>query len=425
MTFVFAAIFSVACDLGAIFAEKSAWEEGAVDFAVENAKYGFTFASQSRDIVNCLKRGSCYWHGIEVWESRIYYGVEGAERIEMSLYNRGDDRSGVPMKYESLKKFLSTIVSKVKPDADIKNAFQKKLPSGGYSYTKLWDDVEPSVELSWGISSVKAKEMVTQFVRVTLLPKRSKRVKRAKKPVSGRTSQAKVKSNVTRNDQGDVWIQNVPMVDQGQKGYCAAAVAERVLRYYGHAIDEHEIAQMAGTESRGGTSVSRMRDTIREMSSKCRLGFQDVFSSSRSLKDISKEIEMYNKAAKSMDEEELSLADYTSACMINVGRIHESMKPKVLKKMRTKDFRYKKFLSSVKTQVDQGIPMIWGVTLGIFPEPGVPQSRGGHMRLIVGYNQKKKEILYSDTWGAGHELKRMPEDWAFAITHDAFFLRPL
>ena len=24
------------------------------------------------------------------------------------------------------------------------------------------------------------------------------------------------------------------------------------------------------------------------------------------------------------------------------------------------------------------------------------------------------------TW---HELKRMPEDWAFAITHDAFFLK--
>ena len=41
-----------------------------------------------------------------------------------------------------------------------------------------------------------------------------------------------------------------------------------------------------------------------------------------------------------------------------------------------------------------------------------------------GLNDKKKEILYTDTWGEGHELKRMPEDWAFAITHDAFFLKP-
>ena len=47
------------------------------------------------------------------------------------------------------------------------------------------------------------------------------------------------------------------------------------------------------------------------------------------------------------------------------------------------------------------------------------------MRLIIGYNQKTREVLYTDTWGAGHELKRMPMDRAFAITHDAFYLRPL
>ena len=57
--------------------------------------------------------------------------------------------------------------------------------------------------------------------------------------------------------------------------------------------------------------------------------------------------------------------------------------------------------------------------------PPLPQTFGGHMRLIIGYNAKTKEILYSDSWGAGHELKRMPEDWAFAITHDAFYLKPL
>ena len=65
------------------------------------------------------------------------------------------------------------------------------------------------------------------------------------------------------------------------------------------------------------------------------------------------------------------------------------------------------------------------MTLGLYPEPEIPQASGGHMRLIIGYNEKTKEILYTDTWGAGHELKRMPADWAFAITHSAFYLRPL
>ena len=84
-----------ACDLGTHFAKPDSWEESAVDFAVDHQKDGFGFASQKRDIVNCMKRGACTWHGLEVWEARIYYGADGATRVEMSLYNRGDDRGSV------------------------------------------------------------------------------------------------------------------------------------------------------------------------------------------------------------------------------------------------------------------------------------------------------------------------------------------
>jgi len=143
------------------------------------------------------------------------------------------------------------------------------------------------------------------------------------------------------------------------------------------------------------------------------------------MRDIEKDIEQYNKAAKSEGEKEISMSMFMHGNVLQIGEMNAAMKPKVVKKMRTKDSRYKKFLAGVKTQVDQGIPVFWGVTLGMFPEPGLPQASGGHMRLIIGYNVKTHEILYTDTWGAGHELKRMPEDWAFAITHDAFFLKPL
>ena len=169
-----------------------------------------------------------------------------------------------------------------------------------------------------------------------------------------------------------------------------------------------------------------MIETIRAIGVKKRLGFNQIVSMAGSFGEIEKEIESYNKTAKSMKEDEISLASHMHGNMVSVNELYDEMKPKVLKKMRTKDSRYKKFLSGVKTQVDKGIPICWGVTLGIFPEPGLNiQGRGGHMRLIIGYNAKTGEVLYTDTWGAGHELKRIPEDWAFAITHDAFFLRPL
>ena len=422
------------CDLGTYFAKPEAWEESAVDFAVDHQKDGFGFASQKRDIVNCMTRGSCTWHGLEVWEARIYYGADGATQVEMSLYNRGDDKGSDGLDSAGLKKLLDDIAAKAQPGGKIgSNPEKKKLKTGGYQFSKKWNKGACDVDLVWGVDGVKAKELTADYVRVTMHPKGGAKVKASVKS-GGIVSKTKAKSHVKKNADGDVWIDGVPMVDQGQKGYCAAATSERVLRYYGFAIDEHEIAQAAGTTARGGTSIAEMKDAVKAVGSKCRLGYQEIVTMTGSFQDIEKDIEQYNKVAKTEGESEISLNRFMRGNMVNVGDILEAMKPKVVKKMRMKDFRYKKFMTGVKTQVDQGIPVFWGVTLGMFPEPGLPQAAGGHMRLIIGYVERKdqktkkteiKEILYTDSWGAGHELKRMPADWAFAITHDAFYLKPL
>ncbi|MFT5131040.1 MAG: hypothetical protein ACI8W8_004674 [Rhodothermales bacterium] len=38
------------------------------------------------------------------------------------------------------------------------------------------------------------------------------------------------------------------------------------------------------------------------------------------------------------------------------------------------------------------------------------------MRLIIGYNAKANQLIYSDSWGTGHEFKRMSMEDAWAIT---------
>ena len=414
-----------ACDLADVFSSGSdSWKEPAVDFVVDRASDGFAFASEKRDIAVCMKRGAVAWKGFEVWEARVYFGEDGVRRVEMSLYNRGDGGDSGGLDDKALKDMVERVSKAVDPKIKPGRTEQTELKSGGSQYERRWAKTDPNVELAWGVSKGSAKERRADFVRLTLSPKSTK-PKGATRSVSGQAAAAKVKANVSKNSDGDVWIGNVPMVDQGQKGYCAAACVERILRYYGHDIDEHEIAQMAGTSARGGTMISDMVETVKTVGSKCRLGFQSVVSMSGSMDDLEKEIEQYNKAAKSEKERELKLGEFMRGNTVLVGEIYAAMRPKVIKKMRVKDARFKKFLSGVKTQIDKGIPLFWGVTLGIFPEPGLPQTIGGHIRLVIGYNQKTKEILYTDSWGAGHELKRMPEDWAFAITHDAFFLKPL
>jgi hypothetical protein len=64
--------------------------------------------------------------------------------------------------------------------------------------------------------------------------------------------------------------------------------------------------------------------------------------------------------------------------------------------------------------------MIYGLMKEQKQVPGI----GGHLRVITGYNDRKKEIIYTDTWGAGHEFKSMKIENAWAVTIGIFTLKP-
>ena len=411
------------CDLSGALAGPEGWDRPAEAFVSAYQADGFRFADQKREIVNCLRRGGSVWHGLEVWETRLYYAEGRLSRVELSLYNRGDDRSGDAVTASELQDLLARAAAAAEPGGKIGgNPEMTKLKSGGYQYSKSFSKGPYDVRLLWGVDSLKQKTQTADYVRAVLTPKGAGGSSGVR--AAAGVSRLKVRANVRRNAEGDVWIEGVPMVDQGQKGYCACAVTERVLRYYGSDVDEHQIAQMAGSSAQRGTGVEEMIQAVRTLGQKCKLGFRSIVSMSGSVKDIEKEVEKYNKAAKSMKAPQIDMRSCMRGHTIMVNQIRDQMRPDVVMKMRVKDARYGKFLSGVRSQVDEGVPVFWGVTLGLFPERGLPQTRGGHMRLIIGYNAKTHEILYSDTWGAGHELKRMPEDQAFAITHDAFLLKP-
>ena len=47
------------------------------------------------------------------------------------------------------------------------------------------------------------------------------------------------------------------------------------------------------------------------------------------------------------------------------------------------------------------------------------------MRLIVGYNEKDNKIIFSDSWGAGHEQKIIDAHYAYLATSGLFSLKPV
>ncbi|MFT5470724.1 MAG: hypothetical protein ACI8UO_005855, partial [Verrucomicrobiales bacterium] len=49
---------------------------------------------------------------------------------------------------------------------------------------------------------------------------------------------------------------------------------------------------------------------------------------------------------------------------------------------------------------------------------------GGHMRMIIGYNESDNRIVFTDSWGAGHEKKRMQVGHAFGATFGLYSMQP-
>lgn len=234
-----------------------------------------------------------------------------------------------------------------------------------------------------------------------------------------------------------VWL-DVPMVDQGDKGYCLPATVSRIFSLYGmDGVDMHTIAAMCDSSASQGTTTESMVKALRSIASKYHVKLFRITDEGKVIPIASKETKKERESKFFASPEAAVLGTYPWVAEYNKLASREGKPgipmrtdvnplevadPDLLLKARSKGV--KKFMDIVKKNVDAGVPLFWCVTLGLYPEePALPQSRGGHMRLIIGYDEGKKTIIYSDSWGAGHEVKAMDVAKAAAMTADRFALK--
>jgi hypothetical protein len=215
------------------------------------------------------------------------------------------------------------------------------------------------------------------------------------------------------------------MVNQGRKGYCVTAATERILRYYGVEVDQNESAEIANSDAHAGTSPEAMVDALKKLASRFRVQVMTEYRLSYS--DFLREINDYNRVARyapktlnaTLIDQQSSAASYPSVCRQMNGELLLEARTKLNPAYMTN------FEREVQRHIKRGIPLLWSAQLGLLPEEKLnPNARGGHMRLIVGFNARTHEIYYSDTWGLGHELKKMPLANAWTITDGLFTLEP-
>jgi hypothetical protein len=188
---------------------------------------------------------------------------------------------------------------------------------------------------------------------------------------------------VVKRDNGDVILSEIPMVDQGPKGYCVPATWERYLRYMDVPADLYVLAIMGHTGFGGGTSVEEMQ-----------AGVDDYVSA------YHRRIEIYDAPL-----DVSHIAKYIDQGLPLMWTCWVVKQVEIQTFQHTHDRRavtdWSKYTVSLKAD---------DAALGALYAPDDNRSNG-HMRLIIGYNTATNEIAISDSWGPA-----AAERWMYAPT---------
>ncbi len=357
-------------------------------------------------------------YGVDLQEVLLDFKEGKIDQVSISVYNRGDAGNMESRRFNELQKLFE---QKLTAYAELPDPPRRTSPTfaGARISALIWEHNALDIMLLWSSSARRTPE----YLKVELSRPGSSSLRLRERFKTGVGSE-QLSGNVQNDPNGDRYIL-LPMVDQGAKGYCVAATVERVMKYYGSEVDQHQIAQIAESDASRGTSILKVIDALDRGAGKlgirCERYYQ--YEDLNSFDDFKKMLREYNSIARKLKKSKVEMQDYTfvinKVLYLDFGTLMKSLDIEVFRTIRQKERNdYQKFLAQIKENIDAGIPVCWST----FVLPGQKQTSGGssefgmHMRIISGYNTRTGDIIFTDSWGKGHEKKTVNAEDAWAIT---------
>ena len=352
------------------------WDDSATDYIKRmGAKFSSTKVG-SKTIHTTYAKGKVL--GSEIEQMRVEETSSKVSQVDLVFFNKGDSVEG--------KKWTPQLQRKMK---------------------EQWDTLEESLNTLagkskngyWGTGRVKNKAKIwknqnfafwlefkpREFIILHITPPNA----------TGENTQKSVsvtnfdgKTNVKKDGNGDIYIQNIPMVDQGAKGYCVPATIERVLKYYNIAdVDMHKIAAVCKTQVGGGTTIDSVMTDFRNVSNSFKLRMANVgsFSMNAIAAMIDKGIPIFWTL--------FSTDEYTKRMLDN-------------SQLRSKE-DFNDYMKILKKQ-----------------DKLSRKLENAHICLIIGYNKKSKELAVSNSWGEKFTITWVRFADAKTVGRNCFVINP-
>ncbi len=200
-------------------------------------------------------------------------------------------------------------------------------------------------------------------------------------------AKALLPGRIVRRPNGDVVLGDLPMVDQGAKGYCVPATFERVLRYYGLQGDMNLLAMAGGTSAGGGTFLSRIAEASYALVREAGGRITSAGAATR-IEEIQPQIDRGIPI---------------------IWTLHSSEELDQRLEERAKLRASIKSPADLKRWKQEVLPPVRITGRSLY-------GKGeGHVCLIIGYNRETREIAISDSWGEDYAERWMTEEEAQAV----------
>ncbi len=409
--------------LEALCAQPRLWALTPDEFMAAAHKLGFGWTDAQKG--GALAGGAgLEFAGCKATEARATFEGGKLASLLIMLYGRAESGAVNQFQFDEMleqtrKDLAAWAGSAPLPLPDISGPARSKIQH------VAWTNAPTRLELEWSalkpqVFEGKKLEFRADYIRLRLLSA-------AAVPASGTAAvkprgAADLKARLKREANGDVLLGEVPMVQMGPKSNPLSVTAERVLRYFGLNFDQYQAGQVSDSFATAtGNNVTGLRDSLKKIAQK--FGLRLIVLQDLEIRDFQRLVQDYNHAALAAHESKVTL----EAAGNDICRLYWNMNMDVLrtaKLKRTVDFA--RFKTEVSKQIELGVPLIWHVMMGKVPEKDLNVSGSCVFlpRLIIGYNAKTGELLLSDGFGAGHELKRMKWEDAWAIGLSLYVIKP-
>lgn len=319
-------------------------------------------------------------------------------RISLVFANKGDSFSGAGMgedhfqKGENLTTMEKFALMLEKDAKTLTASLTKVLGEGGVQYFGEGADRRKVTRWDWNGHAFILSEEEDEYVGLLVVSVEEAENRGRTDRIQDSVMKERLLGNVVTEENGDVFIDNIPMVNQGPKGYCVPATFERAMRYQGVPADMYLLAVAGGTAPGGGTNTQRLFQEVERI----------VRSKGRTPDDVRVDPLRLNTIKRYIDSgvpimwQMCSLSSYND-----------------IANRRTAE----------RKSVDNW--SVYAATIAQEAQANAKEMAGTqanfHVCMIIGYNEATQELAVSDSWGDRYAIRWIHLDEAAAVTHGKGF----